>query len=84
MFRKVDRRDFLKTGVAAGVGLGLSGSAFANENAVIPPLPDFFPGKADAMILIWLPGGIAQTDTWDPKKYTPYAQGMRGNEILGT
>ena len=36
------------------------------------------------MILIWLPGGVAQTDTWDPKKYTPYRKGMRGNELLGT
>ncbi len=33
---------------------------------------------------IWLPGGIAQADTWDPKKYTPYVQGMRGDQLLGT
>jgi hypothetical protein len=36
------------------------------------------------MILIWLPGGIAQTDTWDPKKHTPYTPGMKGSELLGT
>src|SRR5262249_35866724 len=40
--------------------------------------------RADAMIHIWLPGGIAQTDTWDPKKYTPFKTGMKGNELLGT
>ena len=36
------------------------------------------------MIKIWLPGGMAQTDTWDPKKYTPYRAGMKGSELLGT
>jgi hypothetical protein len=36
------------------------------------------------MILIWLPGGVAQTDTWDPKKHTPFEKGMKGNQILGT
>lgn len=39
---------------------------------------------ADSVIVIWLPGGIAQTDTWDPKKYTPYTPGMKGSQILGT
>ena len=36
------------------------------------------------MIHIWLPGGVAQTDTWDPKKYTPFQAGMKGSELLGT
>ncbi len=40
--------------------------------------------KADAVIFIWLPGGIAQTDTWDPKRYTPFEAGMKGSELLGT
>ena len=26
--------------------------------------------KADAVIMIWLPGGVAQTDTWDPQELT--------------
>src|SRR5687767_7111689 len=40
--------------------------------------------RADSVIWIWLPGGIAQTDTWDPKAHTPYRQGMKGSELLGT
>jgi hypothetical protein len=36
------------------------------------------------MILIWLPGGVCQSDCWDPKKFTPYAPGMKGSDILGT
>lgn len=40
--------------------------------------------RADAMILIWLPGGMAQTDLWDPKKHTPFRAGMKASEMLGT
>ena len=40
--------------------------------------------KADSVIFIWLPGGVAQTDTWDPKKHTPYTPGMKGSQLLGT
>jgi hypothetical protein len=39
---------------------------------------------ADSMILIWLPGGVAQTDTWDPKAHTPFRKGMKGRELRGT
>jgi len=40
--------------------------------------------KADSVIMIWLPGGIAQTDTWDPKQHTPFTPGMKGSDLLGT
>src|SRR5688572_10410899 len=66
---------------AAGAALPRLGIAAADEKAegkgVIKP-------TADSMILIWLPGGVAQTDTWDPKKHTPYEKGMKGNQLLGT
>jgi hypothetical protein len=39
---------------------------------------------ADSVIFIWLPGGVAQADTWDYKKFTPFEKGMRGSELLGT
>jgi hypothetical protein len=81
----LSRREFIRTGLAAAAGAGLSRYAFgeapaeATAKAVAPLV-----AKADAMIHIWLPGGIAQTDTWDPKKYTPYQAGMKGSELLGT
>ncbi len=40
--------------------------------------------RADSCIWIWLPGVVAQTDVWDPKQFTPYRQGMKGSEVLGT
>src|SRR5688500_6891244 len=74
----MNRRQVLQSTLAAAVGAGLS--RYARADASAPT----FNGKADACIFIWLPGGVAQTDTWDPKKHTPYEKGMKGNQLLGT
>ena len=31
------------------------------------------------MILLWMAGGMAQTETFDPKRYTPYQSGLESN-----
>lgn len=79
------RREFIRTSLAAAAGASLSRQAFGDPPAGAPAKAVAkLVAKADAMIHIWLPGGIAQTDTWDPKKYTPYRAGMKGSELLGT
>lgn len=40
--------------------------------------------KADTVILLWMAGGMAHTDTFDPKKYTPFSKGMEANSVLST
>jgi len=75
----MNRREFLKSTLATTATLATSHLALGDET-----VPTTRPAKADAMILIWLPGGIAQTDTWDPKKHTPYTAGMKGSDLLGT
>ena len=79
------RRRLLKMGLAAGaagtlnlLGARDAGAAPAKATAIKPK------ATADSIIVIWLPGGVAQTDTWDPKKFTPYSAGMKGADILGT
>src|SRR5438105_11623461 len=79
----IDRRDFLKAGIATGVSLATTRLSRGDEPKVVTP-PALLPAKADAVIFIWLPGGMAQTDLWDPKRYTPYRKGMKGSELLGT
>lgn len=79
----LSRRDFLKTSALATGALTLGSgiqSAFAGTEGLAYPVNP----TADAMILIWLPGGIAQADTWDPKRYTPFQKGMKGSEMLST
>src|SRR5215472_6496550 len=69
---QMNRREFL------GTALGFAGASIAQADQPKPV------SKADAVIYIWLPGGMAQTDLWDPKKFTPYTPGMKGSELLGT
>ena len=39
---------------------------------------------ADSMIVLWMAGGMAQTETFDPKRYTPFAPGVRTERVLST
>jgi hypothetical protein len=88
MKMRIHRRDFLRSSAVACAGLGLGKASWADgdksfneEGLRATGMPT---AKADSVILIWLPGGIAQSDTWDPKKFTPYSPGMKGSELLGT
>jgi len=40
--------------------------------------------SADAVIVLWMAGGMAQTETWDPKRYTPFEPGVRTERVLST
>jgi len=55
-----NRRDLLKWGAAGALAAAMPGSSLAST----PPLL----GKADACILLWLGGGAAHLDTFDPKR----------------
>ncbi|MFM1802672.1 MAG: hypothetical protein RJA81_2024 [Planctomycetota bacterium] len=59
----LDRRRFIKSGLLAS-SLWQSGQIIASEAAV----PETMTGKAKSCIFLWLGGGAAQIDTFDPKK----------------
>jgi hypothetical protein len=80
-FTFMNRREFIKRSAGVAAGLSLTNLVRGAESAA--EKPKLVP-KANAVIHIWLPGGIAQTDTWDPKRFTPYRAGMKGSELLGT
>jgi uncharacterized protein (DUF1501 family) len=40
--------------------------------------------SADAMIVLWMAGGMAQTETFDPKRYTPFEPGVKVERVLST
>jgi len=63
------RRDFLQVGIAGCVGLSLGDllQLQAAEAAAEAPLV----AKADSLIHIFLPGGAAAQETWDPKPLAP-------------
>ena len=76
----LDRRQFLKHSTAATLA-ALTGSAprlLGSEagNKIKP--------SADTLILLWMAGGMAQTETFDPKGYTPYESGLESKRVLST
>jgi hypothetical protein len=42
------------------------------------------PATADAVIVLWMAGGMAQTETFDPKRYTPFERGVPISQVLST
>ncbi|MBI4909335.1 MAG: DUF1501 domain-containing protein [Acidobacteria bacterium] len=40
--------------------------------------------KADTLIVLWMAGGMAQTETFDPKAYTPFEAGLESRRVLST
>jgi hypothetical protein len=39
---------------------------------------------ADTLIVLWMAGGMAHTETFDPKRYTPFAPGLTPDQVLST
>src|SRR5438067_367727 len=39
---------------------------------------------ADSLIVLWMAGWMAQTETFDPKRYTPFEPGLESKRVLST
>jgi hypothetical protein len=77
------RRQFLKQLAAASAAAWMSGAprrlAAADGYPVEHPEP-----TADACILIWMAGGMAAPDTFDPKRYLPFEVGTPVEKVMST
>lgn len=76
------RRAFLKALSASSLATLMSpGPRAAAESAepVVHPEP-----KADCCILLWMAGGMAAPETFDPKRYHPFEKGLPVEKILST
>src|ERR1700722_4425572 len=71
------RRDFMK----ASVGATLAALTGTEARLLAGPKIE---ARADSVILLWMAGGMAQTETFDPKKYTPYETGLASDKVLST
>jgi hypothetical protein len=61
---------------ATGAGVFLGTGLRADEKEL--------EATADSMIVLWMAGGQASTETWDPKKYTPFEKGMEAKAVYST
>jgi hypothetical protein len=80
---QLSRRELLKAGLVAGAGAAATGfpaaALAAPRRGIINPNPN-----ADVMILLWMAGGQAQSETWDIKRYTPFEKGMEAQAVYST
>lgn len=77
------RRDFLRRLSAASIAaLGAMGPRALSANDSVPM--DHPPATADACILLWMGGGMAAPDTFDPKHYEPFRVGLPVADMLST
>lgn len=67
----MNRREFLASSLAASAPL-----LKASETKLTP--------TADTLIVLWMAGGMAQTETFDPKLYTPFESGTPSAKVLST
>lgn len=67
----MNRREFFASSLAASAPV-----LRAAETKLTP--------TADTLIVLWMAGGMAQTETFDPKRYTPYAPGTPSANVLST
>jgi hypothetical protein len=67
----LSRRGFLTVGAVGGLGLHLASWLEMRQARGDQKKYDFIPAKADSVIHIFLPGGIAHQESFDPKPYSP-------------
>ena len=65
------RRGFLTAGTFGGLGLSLPQLMWMQQAAAEQKHYDFIEAKAKSVIHIYLPGGMAHQESWDPKPYSP-------------
>jgi hypothetical protein len=80
MMGTINRRDFLANASAATLSALAAGFPRALGAQTLPAIAP----SADAVIVLWMAGGMAHTETFDPKRYTPYASGLRPDQVLST
>jgi uncharacterized protein (DUF1501 family) len=68
---QLSRRGFLTVGAVGGLGLTLADLLTLRQAAADQKHYDFLEAKAESVIHIFLPGGIAHQETFDPKPYSP-------------
>src|SRR5215210_917792 len=89
IYAQVSRRGFMGATSAATLAalVGRDPQLLrASQSAAAPEKPATAQRQAtaDSVIVLWMAGGMAQTETFDPKRYTPFAPGVNIADVLST
>ena len=81
-FSANSRREFIKKMGAASLAAAAASIPTASflSSCSAPKIKS----KADTVILLWMAGGMAHTETFDPKAYVPYKKGIESKRVLST
>src|SRR5262245_52462941 len=78
--RSPSRRDFLRTAALAALAAQGPRPLRADDDLDLRRRE----AKADAVIVLWMAGGMPHTETFDPKRHTPYRAGMKAQDVAST
>ena len=78
------RRDLLKSLAGAATATlalpePLARASSLDGGGIEHPIP-----RADSIIVLWMAGGMAAPDTFDPKKYKPFEPGLAVADVIST
>lgn len=79
LFAGLSRRHFMRASAGATMAALTGGEA----RLLGAPSQKIAP-RADSVILLWMAGGMAQTETFDPKRFTAYETGLPSDRVLST
>src|SRR3954447_14555608 len=79
--RNQSRREFLRASGAAALAALAAGEPRPLFGADAGKHPE---PTADTVIVLWMAGGMAAPETFDPKRYTPFEIGVPADKILCT
>jgi Protein of unknown function (DUF1501) len=80
-----NRREFLRSSIVGTLGMVAGANAIATGRRVEGAPGRKGPGgTADTLIILWMAGGMAHTETFDPKRHAPFVSGMKADDVLST
>jgi hypothetical protein len=80
IYTQLSRRGFMGATAAATLAALTGREPVLARSATQPQKA----ATADSVIVLWMAGGMAQTETFDPKRYTPFERGVKVEQVLST
>lgn len=79
-----NRREFIKKMSAASLAAASTSIPLTGFLSSCSPQVKKRVSTADTVILLWMAGGMAHTETFDPKAYVPFEKGIESKRVLST
>lgn len=78
------RRDFIKKMTAASLAASATTLPMVSFLSSCSPSISKMASTADTVILLWMAGGMAHTETFDPKAFVPFEKKLDMKRVLST